>query len=503
MKTRRGEGMAARAFRNTWEREDYDAVVVGSGPNGLSAGITLAREGWEVLIVEARDTIGGGLRSRELTLPGFVHDVCATVQPMHSLSPFMRSIPWGDHGVHLATPDYPLAHPLPDGTAAVQSRSFAGTVNRLGSDGRGWERLLGSVTTNLEGLLGDLLGPLRLVPAHPMAAAGFGLRAAIPAKALAHALFRSEAARALFLGHAAHAILPLTRPFTSAVGILLAASAHVAGWPVARGGSGVVADALADHFHALGGEIVTGTPIECVNELPRASAYLFNTGPHALARIAATRLPDAYRRKLNQYRYGPGAFKLDLALSEPIPWSNEECRRAGTVHVCGGSEDVLAAEAAVWTSRPPEKPFVLVVQPSIFDPTRAPAGKHTCWTYCHVPAGCETDMTQPILNAIESYAPGFRDTILAMHALSPRDFEDYNPNYVGGDIIGGIQDLSQMFARPVARLNPYTTPAEDIFICGASTPPGAGIHGMAGYHAAKAVLRRRSPRGPRSRLPNN
>ncbi|MCB1097412.1 MAG: NAD(P)/FAD-dependent oxidoreductase [Verrucomicrobiae bacterium] len=467
----------------------YDAIVIGSGPNGFSSAITLARRGHSVLVVEGQDTIGGGLRTRELTLPGFRHDVCATVLAMTTLSPFMRSVDWGEYGVEWAVPHYPLAHPLDGGRAAVQTTNVAGTVNRLGQDGAGWERMLGPLDAHTPALMEDLLGPLPFPPKHPMLMAQFGVRAAFSAQLTARTLFRSEEARALFLGHAAHSILPLTKPFTSAVGSLLAASAHCTGWPVARGGSQKLGDAMARCFTDLGGEIVTGWQVEHIDELPRAKAYLFDTSPYALARIAASRLPAAFCDRLNAYRFGPGAFKLDLALSDPIPWAAEECRSAGTVHVCGGPDEIVASEAAAWSQAPTEKPFVLVVQPTVFDPSRAPEGKHTCWAYCHVPNNATIDMAEPILAQIERFAPGFRDTILATHTISPGAFQGYNPNYVGGDIIGGVQDLGQMFTRPVARWNPYTTPARDLYICSASTPPGAGIHGMCGYFAAQAALR--------------
>lgn len=467
----------------------YDAVVIGSGPNGLSAAITLAREGHSVLVVEGNETIGGGMRTEELTLPGFRHDVCASVLAMTTLSPFMRSVDWAGYGVEWAVPEIPVAHPLDGGRAAVQTATVAGTVNRLGEDGAGWERMLGPLDAHTPELMTDLLGPLPLPPRHPLLLARFGLRALFPAWTLARALFRGEEARALFLGHAAHSILPLTRPFTSAVGALLAASAHHTGWPVARGGSGTLAAAMAQCLADLGGDIVTGWRVRHIDELPPARAYLFDTGPHALARIAASRLPARFCSELTAYRYGPAAFKLDFALSDPIPWTSAECRRAGTVHVCGSPEEIVASEAAAWQGRVPERPFVLVVQPTVCDPSRAPRGKHACWAYCHVPNRSAADATIPVISQIERFAPGFRDTILATHTLSPADLETYNPNYVGGDVIGGVQDFGQMFSRPVARRCPYTTPAADVFICSASTPPGAGIHGMCGYFAARAAIR--------------
>ena len=480
---------AARVRSGTCRHCKYDAVIVGSGPNGLAAAITLAREGLSVVVIEGRGTIGGGLRTAELTLPGFRHDVCAAAMAMTTLSPFMRSVPWNDYGVDLATPEFPLAHPLDGGRVALQTQTAAGTVNRLGSDGSRWECMLGPLDQHLVALMEDLLGPLPMPPRHPLLMARFGMRAAFPASALAKTMFHSEEARALFLGHAAHSILPLTKPFTSAVGSLLAASAHATGWPVVRGGSGAMAEAMGSYLNDLGGEIVTDWEIQDIDELPVADNYLFDTGPFAMAKIASSRLPESYCKRLRSYRYGPAAFKLDLALSDPIPWIARECRQAGTVHVCGGPNEIIAAEAAPWKGVKTDKPFVLVVQPSVFDPARAPHGKHTCWAYCHVPNNAAMDMTLEILNQIERFAPGFRDTILAMHTLAPSSFEDYNPNYMGGDIIGGVQDLGQMFTRPVARLDPYSTPARGIYLCSASTPPGAGIHGMCGVCAARSALR--------------
>ena len=470
--------------------DSYDAIVIGSGPNGLSAAITLARAGRHTLVVEARETIGGGARSAELTLPGFVHDVCSAIHPLASASPFFRTLPLEAFGLEFIHPEIALAHPLPNGRAAVMHRSVEETARGLGADGRAYERVFRPLTARAEALFEDLLGPLPLPPRHPWTLARFGMRAVQSAAGFWRRRFAREETRALFAGNAAHAWLPLGRPFTAAVGLMLHLSCHHAGWPVARGGSQRIADSLAAYLRSLGGEIRTGWPVERLDELPAARAILFDTNPHAMARIAGGRLPEKFRRRLGRYRFGPAAFKIDLALSAPIPWVSPACRLAGTVHLGGTAEEIAAAEAAIWRGEVPQRPYTLVAQQSLCDSSRAPAGRHTAWVYAHVPRGCTADLSESLLDHVESYAPGFRDTILASHVSTPRDLEACNPNLSGGDIIGGVQDFRQMFTRPVARWNPYTTPARDLFICSASTPPGAGVHGMCGYHAARAALSR-------------
>ncbi len=470
--------------------DTYDALVIGSGPNGLAAAITLARAELSVLVIEARATPGGGTRSAALTLPGFVHDVCSAVHPLASASPFFRSVPLENFGLAWIHPEIPLAHALDGGRAVALHRGVDETAAGLGADGDAYLRTIGSLARHGEALFDDLLGPLPFPPRHPAAMARFGRHAWRSAAGWARSAFRTPEARALFAGNAAHGWLPLEKPLTAAVGLMLHVSAHYAGWPVARGGSQAIADAMAAYFHSLGGEIHTGREVGSIDELPRARAVLFDTAPQAMAAIAGDRLPAGYRSRLARYRHGPAAYKLDLALSEPIPWRAPECRKAGTVHVGGSLDDIAAAEAAIWRGDLPARPFILVGQQSLCDPSRAPAGRHTAWIYAHVPAACAADATGLVLDHIEHHAPGLRDVILASHAMKPLDFQAANPNCIGGDIIGGVQDWRQMFTRPVARLNPYTTPASDIFLCSASTPPGAGVHGMAGWHAARAALSR-------------
>ena len=467
----------------------YDAVIVGSGPNGLAAAITLAREGLAVLVVEARDEPGGGMRTAALTLPGFRHDVCSAVHPMAQVSPFFRSLRLDRFGLKWIHPDVVLAHPLDGGRAAVMHRDLTATAEGLGRDGAAWQRLFGGLTRSLPGLWDDLLGALPVPPRHPVSLTKFGLRAMRSAAGLARGMFREDAARALFAGNAAHSVLPLERMFTAAVGLALGMAGHTAGWPVAEGGSGSIAAAMVRYLEALGGEVVCGWRAGSLDELPQASAYLFDTGPHQAAAIAGRRFPDGYAARLRRFRYGPAVFKLDLALREPIPWVNAACRRAGTVHVGGTLDEIAASERACW-GRGEARPFVLVAQQSLCDATRAPAGQHAAWAYCHVPQGDTTDWSEAILGQIERFAPGFRDTILATHRMGPADYAAYNENNVGGDVIGGVMDISQLYTRPVARWNPWTTPAPDIFLCSSSTPPGGGVHGMCGWHAARTVLRR-------------
>jgi phytoene dehydrogenase-like protein len=467
----------------------YDAVVVGAGPNGLAAAVVLAQAGRSVLVVEGSDRAGGGSRTAELTLPGYLSDVCSAIHPMGAASPLFRTLPLADFGLEWVDPPAALAHPLDDGTAAMLEASLEATAEGLGADRQAYASLLSPFARHADRLLPALLGPLR-VPAHPLLLARFGLRALRSASGLAHGTFSTPAAKALFAGCAAHSFLPFHVPTSAAIGLVLLLVAHVRNWPFPRGGSEAIARALARYFEHLGGEIETGRMVSSLDELPRAKAVLFDLTPRQIVSIAGDRLPPGYRRRLERYRYGPGVFKLDWALDGPIPWKAPSCARAATVHLGGTLEEIADAEAAIWRGVHPEKPYVLVAQQSLFDDTRAPRGKHVGWAYCHVPHGSTLDMTSAIERQMDRFAPGFRDRILARHAFSTRAFEAYNPNYVGGDITGGVTDLGQLFTRPVARLVPYSMPAKGMYICSSSTPPGAGVHGMCGYFAARAVLAR-------------
>jgi phytoene dehydrogenase-like protein len=477
-------------------RSRYDGVVVGSGPNGLAAAITLAREGLSVLVIEAASTIGGGTRTAPLTLPGFVHDVCSAVHPFAVASPFLKTLPLSEYGLDLIHPAAPLAHPLDDGTTAMLERSIDETVRSLGPDGTPYRRLMEPLVADSDILFAELLGPLGL-PGHPIAAARFGLKAIQPATKLARWWFRGPQARALFAGLAAHAILPLDWWTTAAIGLVLGIAGHTVGWPIVRGGSQGIAESMAAYLRSLGGEVVTGWRVESVDELPEAGAVLLDLTPSQVIAMAGHRLPGHYVRALERYRYGAGVFKLDWALSGPIPWTSPDCARAGTVHLGGTMEEVAASESAIGQGEHPERPFVLLAQPSLFDPTRAPSGHHTAWGYCHVPNGSTVDMTDRIEAQVERFAPGFRERIVARHVMAPRDFQSYNANYIGGDINGGAQDLRQLFTRPVARIVPYSTPLPWLYLCSSSTPPGGGVHGLCGYHAARAALRHLHPRDQR------
>lgn len=470
------------------EKFEYDAVVVGSGPNGLAAAITLAQAGCSVVVFEARETIGGGMRTAELTLPGFIHDICSAIHPLGVGSPFFRDLHLAENDLQWIHPEVPLAHPLDDGTAAVLHRSIGKTGETLGVDADAYRRLMEPLVNDWEKLMAEFLGPLR-IPRHPLAMVRFGLSAIRPAQGLAKSKFRGERARALFAGLAGHSIMALDKLTTAAFGLMLGLLGHAVGWPLPKGGSQRLADALAGCIDSLGGEIVTGAPIESLGELPPARVALLDVTPRQMLAIAGDRLPAGYRRRLENYRYGPGVYKVDWALSDPIPWRAEACREAGTVHVGGTLVEIATGEKAVWQGKHPDKPFVLVVQPSLFDASRAPEGKHTAWAYCHVPNGSTVDMTKEIESQIERFAPGFGEVILARSTRTAMEIEAYNPNYVGGDINGGVQDLGQLFTRPVARLVPYSTPVKGLYICSSSTPPGGGVHGMCGYHAARAALR--------------
>ncbi len=469
--------------------ERYDAVVVGAGPNGLAAAVTLARAGCSVLVLEAADTVGGGMRSAALTLPGFVHDICSAIHPLGVASPFFRALPLDQFGLEWVYPAAELAHPLDDGTAVLVERSVEATSAQLGPDRRAYRRLMTPLADDCDALLDELLGPLRF-PRHPLALVRFGLPALLPASFLAKRLFRDEPARAVFAGMAAHSIMPLEWPATSAFGLMLNMLAHAVGWPLARGGSQSIANALTAYLGTLGGQITVGHAVQSVDELPPARAVLLDVTPRQLLKLAGRRLPAGYRRRLANYRHGAGVYKVDLALDGPIPWKAAGGARAATVHIGGTLDEIADSESAVWRGEHPEKPFVLLAQPTLFDPTRAPEGKHTVWAYCHVPNGSTEDMRERIEAQIERFAPGFRERILARSTRNTAQMEQYNANYIGGDINGGVQDLRQLFTRPVARWTPYSTPAKGLFLCSSSTPPGGGVHGMCGYQAARAVLRR-------------
>ncbi len=473
--------------------DDADAVVVGSGPNGLAAAIELARAGLSVLVCEAHERPGGGMRTAALTEPGFRHDVCSAAHPLAVASPFLRSLDLASLGVELLHPPAPLAHPLDGGRAAVLERSVAATGDTLGADADRWARLVGPVADGFDALLADVLGPLR-PPRDPLRLARFGLPALLPATWLARAAFSGEAAPALFAGAASHAQLSLRAPATSSFGLILAAAGHAVGWPVVRGGSERLAEAMVRRAQGLGVRVETGRRVARLEDLPSAPLVLWDTTPAQFLEAAGDRVGAA--RQLRRFRRGPGAFKVDWALDGPVPWAAEGCARAGTVHVGGPIEEVAAAEEAVARGRHPERPFVLVVQPSVVDETRAPAGKHAVWGYCHVPNGSKVDMTSRIEAQIERFAPGFRDRVLARSVLPPSALEAYNPNYLGGDINGGAQDLGQLFTRPRVAWDPYRLPLPGHFLCSSSTPPGGGVHGMCGAWAARSALRRWSREHP-------
>lgn len=466
---------------------DTDAVVVGSGPNGLAAAVAIAMEGFSVTVLEAHQEIGGGTRTAELTLPGVLHDVCSAVHPFGVASPFLRTLPLAEHGLQWRWPEVDLTHPLDDGRTGVMVQSIDDTVAAMGSDGKAWRRTFGPVATGFPDLARDVMAPIVHVPHHPVRLARFGLDALLPASVLARRWERPEV-RGLFAGVAAHVIYPLGRPGSSAAGLLMMGAGHYGGWPVAAGGSRTITDAMAGLLRSLGGTIETGTPVRSLAQLPSSRVTLFDTGPQALAEIAGDALPARVRRAYTRYRHGPAAFKVDLAVDGGVPWTSDPSRRAGTVHLGGTFEEIAASERDVHAGRMPDQPFVLVAQQYLADPSRSVGDVHPVWAYAHVPHGYTGDATDAIVGQIERFAPGVRDRIVGIHTQGPAQIEAYNANYVGGDIATGANDPWQMLIRPRLAPDPYATGIDGVFICSAATPPGGGVHGMCGANAAHSAL---------------
>ncbi|HIN85549.1 MAG TPA: NAD(P)/FAD-dependent oxidoreductase [Myxococcales bacterium] len=467
----------------------YDAIIVGAGPNGLSAAIRLAQHGASVLLIEAKDSVGGGTRSGPLTLPGFVHDYCSAVHPMGALSPYLQSLPLEEYGLKWCYPDASVAHPLDNGRAALLSTSMDATIQSLGPDGEAWKKLVSPFLKAGPPLFEDFLAPFR-VPKRLWTMMRFAWLAFRSAKKLADGRFQSDEAKALFAGCAGHSILPLEQRLTAAVGLVFAISGHLVNWPVAQGGSHAISQSMAQYFQSLGGQIQLNTELRSIGELPPTRQILLDLVPKQVIKLCSDVLPAHYLKRLNKYRYGPGTFKMDWALSGPIPWTAGECLQASTVHVGNTLNEICASERDAWKGRHSDNPFLIVCQQSQFDATRAPNNQHTGYAYCHVPNGSTVDMSHAIETQIERFAPGFRDLILAKKVTTPLDFAQYNPGYVGGAITGGAADLGQLFTRPVARFNPYTTPNKQILLCSHATPPGGGVHGMCGFYSAGTALRR-------------
>ncbi|HEY1870394.1 MAG TPA: NAD(P)/FAD-dependent oxidoreductase [Chitinophagaceae bacterium] len=468
-------------------KKDYDAIVVGSGPNGLAAAITMQQAGLSVLLIEAKDTIGGGVRSAELTLPGFIHDVCSAVYPLAVSSPFFKTLPLKQHGLEFIHPTIIAAHPFDDGTAAALYSSVEQTAQALGKDEMSYLKFMKPLVKEWPGIVTDVLGPLHF-PKHPLDMARFGLKA-LPSASFLARRFHSRDARGLWAGMAAHSIQSLSNLATSATALVLMIAGHTEGWPIAKGGSNAITNALASYFLSLSGKIETNSYVRSLSQLPSSHAILFDVTPKQLLEIAEHKFSSIYQWQLRRYRYGSGVFKIDWALDEPIPFLSEKCRQAGTVHLGNTFEEIAASEKLLSQGKYSDKPFVLLAQQSLFDPSRAPNGKHTAWAYCHVPNGSKKDMTEQIEKQVERFAPGFKKIIAARHVMNPPQLEEYDPNYVGGDIIGGMMNLGQLFTRPALRSSPYKTSAKGIYICSSSTPPGGGVHGMCGYHAARKALK--------------
>ena len=469
------------------ERRDFDAIVVGSGPNGLAAAITLQQEGLSVMIAEAKPTIGGGMRTMELTLPGFKHDVCSAIHPLGAGSPFFSSLPLQQHGLEYIQPTFAAAHPFDNGKAAILDSSVENTGRILGKDAKVYQRMVGGIVKDWHALLVDILAPFGY-PNHPFVLTQFGLKAIQPATLLSKR-FSTKEGRGFFAGMAAHSMLPLSHPATSAIALVLFGAAHHHGWPIPKGGSQSIANALAAYFLSIGGKIQTNLKVTSLEQLPSTHAVIFDTTPRQLLAIAVHNFSSIYKKQLSRYRYGMGIFKIDWALSSAIPFSANEALHAGTIHVGGSFDEIAFSERQAWKGNHVDRPFVLLAQQSVFDHSRAPEGKHTGWAYCHVPSGSTTDMTEAIEKQVERFAPGFRDTILARHTFNSEQIEVYNPNYIGGDINGGAATIDQLFTRPALRLSPYRTSARGLYICSSSTPPGGGVHGMCGFHAAQRVLK--------------
>jgi phytoene dehydrogenase-like protein len=472
---------------NKMIQNEFDAVVVGSGPNGLAAAIVLRQKGLSVLLIEGKKTIGGGLRSAELTLPGFTHDICSAIHPLALGSPFFKTLPLHEHGLTYLYPEVAAAHPFDDGSVAVLHKSVQATARALGIDEQSYLKLMSPLVRDWPIIDSDVLGPLHF-PKNPLAMARFGLDAVTAADFLVKR-FKTKQARGLWAGMAAHSIQPLSNFTTSAIGLVLMAAGHLGGWPIPQGGSQQIANALASYFLSIGGRIETDCPIASLKQLPSSTAILFDTTPRQLVKIAGDRLSSLYKWQLQNYRYGMGVFKMDWALDGTIPFTAKDCQKAGTIHLGNSFEEIAAGEAEIWKGRHPDKPYVLLAQQSIFDASRSPAGKHTAWAYCHVPFGSTKDMSTIIENQVERFAPGFKERILARHTMNTAQMEAYNPNYIGGDINGGVIDVRQLYTRPALRLSPYRTSAKGIYICSSSTPPGGGVHGMCGYHAAQRALK--------------